>query len=102
MYIEITEIPARSDAKNVVVGGKVIGTIVYLRPDCWWTDLDGQSRMGRRWIPAYAPGNLPGPRTAREAAAVLLIDAGFKASAVMAALHLPRERSTARRPHPVA
>lgn len=68
----------------------VVGQVMQCSPRHPWTDFLGQDRIGSRWLPADLPMSVPGPATREEAAAVLLVLAGYAPMDVLDALGMPR------------
>ena len=97
MRVQTAKDPSLPDTLFVIVhtrdiDGALVGRIEHVSPSSPWKDLGGQVHVGSRWIPEGWVENADGPSSWVEAAAALLIDAGFSPTAVLNAQGMPMSR----------
>jgi hypothetical protein len=80
--------PTSVTTANVVVNGKVAGTIAEVTASAPFEGFDGETHVGTRWLPEGVRTDVMGPVTRTEAALLLLALGGYDEDESMKALRL--------------
>jgi len=64
--------PVSIGVANVMVNGAVVGTIEQVPASKPYVGFDGQTHVGKRWLPTGVDAGIEGPTTMPEAALLLI------------------------------
>lgn len=81
--------PATVDSSTVVVNNRPVGTVALVEAPGPFTGFDGQTHVGKRWLPSTVVNlDVDGPVTRMEAALMLLAMEGFDHTEAVEALNM--------------